>query len=97
MKVQIVGIPWYRKEDYAKLLTLFEDADNMPDTYEDWLAKAKEARETFERHGATCIEALIEPNQFPGWCAENGHKLNAQGRAVFARERAKQSNWSSTI
>jgi hypothetical protein len=43
MKVSAGGLAWYRREDYPRLLTIFEDADKLPPTYDEWLAMAEKA------------------------------------------------------
>ena len=38
---RVIGLPWYRREDYATLVMLFSDADKLPGTYDAWLARAQ--------------------------------------------------------
>jgi len=45
MRVQIAGIPWYRREEYEEILTVMEDAHLLPTTFDAWLKKAKQVKE----------------------------------------------------
>ncbi len=31
-----VGISWYKEENYSALMDIFEDSDNLPDSYAGW-------------------------------------------------------------
>ncbi len=83
--ISATGIPWYRTaEDYRDLLAIVTDADILPDTYEDWLAKAEDFEKEIKAKGGRALRAYIEPGNFPKWCTDNGCDVNAYGRAEFA-------------
>ena len=85
MDISAAGIAWFRTaKDYRDLLAIFPDADILPDTYEDWLAKAKAVEKIKKAEGSRPLRAYIEPGNFPKWCADNGCDVNAHGRAEFA-------------
>jgi hypothetical protein len=96
MKVSGLGLAWYRREDYAKLLLIFEDADKLPATYDEWLIGAEKGLERFKSQGIFTIKVIIDPDQFPGWCAVNGHNVDAKARIRFASiEAARQARQSN--
>lgn len=39
----IVGIGWYRRDQYGKLLAAAADRDELDDSYEAWTASAEKA------------------------------------------------------
>jgi hypothetical protein len=82
-QVQAIGIPWYEREDYARILEIMEDADLLPGTFEKWLYSADKAREKFMRTGAIVVKAHVKPDEFAAWCKVNNQRLNAQGRMNF--------------
>jgi|KBSMisStandDraft_5_1062788.scaffolds.fasta_scaffold355960_1 hypothetical protein len=86
MKISAVGVTWYRRDDYSQLLAIFEDAKELPATYDQWLASAEHARKDFEGAGAFVVRAIIDPDTFPEWCLANGHKINAKARIEFATQ-----------
>lgn len=83
MKATGGGVSWYRREDYPLLLKIFEDADKLPPAYDDWLAMAEKAIETIESTGLRAVRVIIDPYEFPTWCAANGHKVNAKARLAY--------------
>jgi hypothetical protein len=84
MQSKIVGIAWYRPETYARLITMFEDGEKLHRTYEDWLVDAERARKSYEVAGIKVVCVDIDPDKFPKWCIENGHRLNAKARSDYA-------------
>ena len=85
LPISVTGIPWFRTpEQYRDLLAIFTDADILPDTYEEWLAKAEGVEKIKKAEGGRPLRAYIEPGNFPKWCADNGCDVNAHGRLEFA-------------
>lgn len=94
MKVQIVGLSWYRAEHFERLVTLFEDGQKLPSTYAKWLAAAEQLEKKLMGDGFMVVRAYIDPEEFPRWCAANGCKLDAKGRMAFANWTAMQAHTS---
>jgi hypothetical protein len=84
MKVQILAVPWYRFETFARLRAIFDDADKIHGTYEEWFAYADAFRKREEGRGVRVICVDIEPEEFSQWCRANGIKLDADARHRFA-------------
>ncbi|MFA5897910.1 MAG: hypothetical protein WC829_02235 [Hyphomicrobium sp.] len=85
-KIQKVGIPWYRPEDYPKLLGVFADADRLPATHADWLARAEQLEQQVRASGKRVERVYLDPDKFPAWCRERGLDINGQARAGYAAE-----------
>ena len=80
----VIGIVWYKEEDYFILKDIFEDGDTLPDTYSEWLKKSQDLFNNLIRKGLTPIKAYINPKTFPQWCIQRGYRLNAQARTAYA-------------
>jgi len=88
MKVQAIGMAWYREADYDKLRTLFVDGDRLPRTFLQWQDQAEQGRKRYVRQGTVVVKAYIDPDTFPAWCAANGCSGDAGGRMKFASAEA---------
>jgi hypothetical protein len=87
-----VGIAWYRADAYARCLEIFDDASDLPATFEEWLRLAKRAEEQVHRQGMKVVRAEIDPNLFPGWCATNGFsKIDKHARMAYGTVIARVS------
>ena len=84
MKVQVVGIPWYKKENFKKLLKLFDDSHKLHGTYHEWLASADELRKHMETESVSVVCVDIDPHDFSEWCKSKGCKLDADARGKYA-------------
>ena len=87
----VAGLAWYRREDYPKLLSIFDDADSLPPSYDEWLEKAKDIESDLIIRGHRVIRATIDPETFPAWCAAKGLKPDASARTRFGVEEAEAS------
>lgn len=90
MQIQIIGMAWFKPENYLQLRRMFEDGHKLHHTYPEWLKAAQTGYERFEAQGARVIRVDIDPSQFPTWCKANGMKLNAQARMAYANSVAYQ-------
>ena len=88
MRISIVGITWYKREDYEKLKSLFVDGRILPESYDDWLQSAEEVVNGFRAQGQAFKKVYIDPNTFPVWCASKGLEINANARSRFSAEQA---------
>lgn len=86
MRISIVGIAWFKREDYDKIKRLSTDGDGLPATYDDWLKAAEDIADQFRSNGQAFQKVHIDPNAFPAWCAARGLDVNAQARIRFSNE-----------
>jgi hypothetical protein len=82
----LVGMAWYRREDWNELRRIFTDADILHDTYEKWLYSALKIESTAKRFGHRVERVVIDPATFPDWCRERGLATNAEARTRYATE-----------
>ena len=87
MKVTVIGIAWYRREDYSRLLEVFPDAQKLPEIYDDWLKGAELGERKLSSSGVRVIRIVVEPDEFTRWCQSAGCDLDANARTRFASER----------
>ena len=86
MAVQVVGMAWYRREDWKKLKALFTDAHKLHRTYDEWLKAAETGVKTLTAQGHIVEKVHIDPDEFAGWCAMRGLNIDAKARTQFANE-----------
>jgi len=99
-----MGIPWYKREDFDKLLSTFADADMLfaafaslsdsPLTYDAWLKKAEEFEKQMQGAGLQPFRVFLDPVEFPMWCEEHGHTTDVQGRSAYATAKAAEAQSS---
>lgn len=88
--VGAVGIPWYRRGDYPRILAIMKDADSLPRTFREWEKAAHEALAFVQREGGTPVRVELRPDAFAAWCALRGLDVDNNARQLFASDPA---NW----
>ena len=88
MSVSVIGIAWYKREDYETLKRMFTDGDNLPETYGEWLKTAERVVSQLRRDGQAFKKVYIDPDIFPAWCASRSLELDATARSQFSAESA---------
>ena len=84
-----VALPWYHRSDYAALLGLFSDPDNLPDTFDAWLEHAERVEKQLQVAGFGVARILISPAPFKAWCEAQGAAPDQRARLSYANEVAR--------
>ena len=83
-----IALPWYRREQYARLRELSVDPDNLQPSYDEWLASAERSEQELRSAGAQVTRVDVDVELLQGWCAERGLSLDGFARANCASARA---------
>jgi hypothetical protein len=83
-----LGMTWFYRQDYRRILEVMEDADKLPATYDNWLRKAEAAEREMKKRGHTVVRTMINPDEFVTWCRAQGLKTDAEARKQWANEAA---------
>ena len=90
MQVQVVGMAWYKPENFERLRSIFDDGHKLHNTYSEWLFDAEKTRNSIEMQGIRVICVDIDPDEFPKWCRANGKNIDAKARVDFANIAARK-------
>jgi hypothetical protein len=82
----VIGVTWFRKEDYPMLLGLFEDAQKLPATWEEWETEARKVEERLKLEGFKVERAYLDPNAFSDWCRKEEVGMTGKARSRFTAE-----------
>jgi hypothetical protein len=85
----IVGIAWYRPEQYELLRALASDADSMANTYEEWLAGVTKTMAELRQRGIVARRVDVEVRELAAWCEQHGRPLDGKARSIYAAENVK--------
>lgn len=88
MNVAAVGIAWYRREDYHRILDVMADAHRLPPTYESWLKAAEQGIRQLEAAGHVTVKVQLDPDLFVTWCRQRDLNVDARARIAYASEAA---------
>jgi len=87
--ISVVAIPWYEDEDtYQEVRSAAADSEVFSDSYDEWLATAKEVEHHMQDKALTVYRVPITLTAFAEWCAKNGRQQNGSARAEYASHEA---------
>lgn len=87
----VVGVAWYRADQYSLLRALAADPDSMAETYDEWLARVNRTMDDLCRQGLIARKVDIDVQELAAWCHERGKPLDGAARAAYAAEKVPGS------
>ncbi|HET7099985.1 MAG TPA: hypothetical protein VFJ52_02450 [Terriglobia bacterium] len=89
-KNTVVGIAWYRRDQWPRLLEISADWSDIEDSYDHWLVHATEAFETMRNEGLKPVKVDIDTEELLAWCASRKIHLDGRARARYVTERVQK-------
>lgn len=85
----VVGIAWYRRDQWPRLRALASDIDKLEGSYEDWLAGAQKAIVQMTVAGVRAERVDIDLDELVRWCRAESRPLDSAARAAFVASRLR--------
>ena len=85
----VIGIAWYRREEYDLLRALAADPDSMGKTYDEWLAGVNRTMTDLRRQGMVVRRVDVAVRDLAAWCEERGCLLDGSARSEYAAEKVR--------
>jgi hypothetical protein len=82
-------VPWFRRKDYKHIRSIMDDADEFPETFDEWEKAAKRRLASAAAAGVSIQPVMLDPGEFLAYC--KAKNLSAHGdreRNMFARASA---------
>ncbi len=86
------AMPWYEPEDFAELLALAQDRDEMPSDYAVWHANAVAVMNVWLARGRALEIVTIRPAEFLAWIEARGLPNTAETRRLYVESLAGHSH-----
>ncbi|MGO4387922.1 hypothetical protein AB4Y85_10325 [Microvirga sp. 2YAF29] len=83
---RIIGLPWYRREDYPTIRQVMDDPYVLASTYEQWLSAAENNEAVGRQAGLEIVRVMIYPQEFRAWCLAQGMAPDGAARTKYASE-----------
>ena len=83
----VVGIGWYRPQDWARLREISVDRDNLEATHAEWVVQANRVVRQLEETGQACDRIVVDPEELLAWCRAHGCPVDGAARSRFVSEK----------
>lgn len=88
----VLGVGWYRPEQWALLLAESVDRDELESTHAEWLASAEPSLKTIQATGQRPIKIDVDVEEMIAWCSGKGMPLDGNARSQFIAEKTRQKD-----
>lgn len=85
-----LGVAWYRREQWVRLLEIADDRNNLEDTYEEWKANAERSLRRLTRPGFVPQKVDIDVEELIRWCKLKKRPVNGAARSIFTAEKLRK-------
>jgi hypothetical protein len=92
----MMGIAWYRPDQWSLLRAIASDPHQLEPTYEEWVAMATKAMRDLAERGVHTVKVDVEVRKLAAWCEERHRPIDGASRATFVAEWL-QKNGASTL
>jgi hypothetical protein len=82
-RLEVLGVGWYRRDQWALLKAHSVDAATLEDSYDEWLAYAERTTGELRVRGFESRRVDIDVEEMIRWCKAEGRALDGKARARF--------------
>ena len=83
----LLGIAWYRADQWADLLAAVSDRSEFEERHADWLATAEKIQDEMARSGSRVERVEVDVTEMVAWCRARKAPLDARARSRFVSEK----------
>ena len=80
----VIGIAWFRSDQWELLRSLAADVENLEDTHAQWEALAYKTMRDLARQGITARKVDVDVNELQAWCLSENRPLDRAARSRYA-------------
>jgi len=90
--VTVMGVTWYRRDQWDRLLEISSDRAELEDTYDEWKAVAEENLGNLAQHGYKLSKVEIDVEELLIWCNSQNRAVDGDARTEFTVMKLRESN-----
>ena len=91
----VVGVAWFDRKQWKRLIEAVEDRHELDDTYEQWQRSALDAERMIESQGQKVERVHVEVESLVSWCKEKGLPVNGKSRAEYVAQLIQRRHGSA--
>lgn len=86
----VVGVAWYRPEQWERLLEISADRAELESTHAEWERNAKLAMEWHSRGGLRLERVAVDVEELLRWCLIRNLPVDGEARSLFVSEKLRR-------
>ncbi|MGH9345117.1 MAG: hypothetical protein ACRD19_15325 [Terriglobia bacterium] len=86
----VMGIAWYQRDQWPRLLEISADRDQIENSYDEWLANASKTFEQLKSEGLSPAKMNVDTAELLAWRRSRNRPFDAKERAEYVVERIQK-------
>ena len=91
----VVGVAWYKPEQWKRLLEISADRDELESTHAEWERNAEQSMKRFARGGLRLERVPVDVEELLQWCLIRNLAVDGEARSTFTAEKLRQRDAAS--
>ena len=88
----VSGVAWYKREQWALLKSTAPDADDLEETYDEWLEFAKHSFKVIWDTGIDLVKVDVDVDELIEWCKNEERPVDGAARTSFVIQKMKEQD-----
>ena len=88
----VMGVAWYRRDQWDRLLDISSDRAELENTYDEWKAAAEENLVNLAQHGYKLRKVHIDVEELLVWCNSQNRAVDGDARTEFTVVKLRESD-----
>ena len=88
----VMGVAWYRRDQWNRLLEIYSDHLELEDTYDEWKTVAEENLGNLAKHGYKFRKVEIDVEELLTWCNSQNRNVDGDARTEFTVVKLRESD-----
>jgi len=88
----VSGGAWYKREQWALLKSTAPDADDLEETYDEWLEFAKHSFKVIWDTGIDLVKVDVDVDELIEWCRNEERPVDGAARTSFVIQKMKEQD-----
>jgi hypothetical protein len=83
----VVGVAWYRPEQWQRLRQISADVEQLEESYYEWLSIASGSFRQLQELGFNMRKVDVDVEDLLEWCKQRGRPLDGEARSTYVMEK----------
>ena len=79
----VVGIGWYKKEQWSDLRRVSVDRDQLEATWKEWSVNAERTMVRLMKSGANVQKVTVDIDELVLWCRSQNRPVDGDARSAY--------------
>ncbi len=87
----MIGLAWYRPEQWHRLRQVSADVEKLEESYYEWLSLASARFREAQQLGINIRKVEVDVEDLLEWCKQTGRSVDGEARAMYVTEKIQQA------